>query len=124
MSLVIEWNGREYDIDPGTFLQAEMRLIKQRAGISSYPTLMQGLITLDADAIAAVFWINDYRDNPDLKFGDYPGPPTQVLLDHMEELAELAAVVLGKLDPMERLGTPGSPGSPNGSDTPPPSTTG
>jgi hypothetical protein len=117
---LVPWNGKEYDVDPLEFTQLEMSAIKERTKLS-FNALMNGACNLDGDAIRALFWTVDRRENPDLKFSDYPGPPLKVVIPHIEILGEVAAAVLKAMRAANEKG--GSVLSPSGTDTPPASST-
>lgn len=112
MSWNVPWNGKEYDADPTEFSGLEMKAIKLRAGMS-YKQLISGIANLDAEAINAVFWTVDRRDNPDLKLDDYAGPPIKVILPHLEAFNTAMEEVGKALTP-----TTGSPSSSSNSDSP------
>lgn len=94
MSWIIEWNGREYDVDPSEFSGRELKEIKLRTQLT-YAKLMDVVAReQDGEAICALFWTVDRRTNPDLKFDTYEGPPLKLVLAHLD----------GLNDAMEELG--------------------
>lgn len=125
MSLVIEWQGREYDVDLREFSQREMGLIEQKAGLD-WQELLIGAWRMKPDALRALFWIVDRRSNPELTFGDYDGPPLWVWLEHvsewksiMDDLGKVIKAASGEEVPE----ADGSESSPSDVDTQPPSMT-
>lgn len=117
MSWIVQWNGKDYDVDPTEFTGMELKLVKERTGLS-YSGLIRGLKEQDGDAICALFWIAARRENQSLNYGDFEGPPLRLVLANLHGL--LAAMEeLGKL--MEATaatrttGTAGIPSSPSGS---------
>lgn len=90
MTWIVEWQGREYDVDPAEFSGAELKLIKERTGLTYMKLLNAVAKEQDGEAICALFWIVDRRSNQDLKFSDYDGPPLKVVLTHFDGL--LAAI--------------------------------
>lgn len=124
MTWIVNWNGREYDVDPLTFSGLELSEIKLRTSFTFRKLIIEGIPDMDPDAIRALFWTVDRRSDPDLKFSEYGGPPAEVWLPTLPSFADSAAALadgLGKAMPTtpttETTGTPSSPSS-----TPPPST--
>lgn len=120
MSWIVPWQGRDYDIDPSEFSGLELKQVKLRTSLT-YKQLIQAVGQLDGEAICALFWTVDRRDNPDLRFEDYGGPPIKLIVAHLDGF-EAAMDDLGKAI-KETQPTSGSPGSPSSSDTPETSTT-
>jgi hypothetical protein len=125
VSLIVEWQGREYDVDLREFSQREMSLIEQKAGLD-WQALLIGAWRMQPDALRALFWIIDRRDNKDLTFGDYDGPPLKVWLPYtadwksiMDDLGKVIKAAAGEDTPE----TDGSASSPSDADTPLPNTT-
>lgn len=125
MSLVVEWQGREYDVDLREFSQRELSLIEQKAGLD-WQGLLFGAWRMQPDPLRALFWIVDRRDDKDLTFGDYDGPPLKVWLPHlaewrsiMDDLGKVAKAAAGEDTPE----TSGSASSLSDVDTPQPSMT-
>ena len=90
MSLLIEWNGKTYDVDPEELTGLEAKAIQDHTGLD-YPHLVMAGLSGEGDGIRALFWVIDRRDNPELRFADYPGPPMRVwrqLLAHFAVLAD------------------------------------
>lgn len=118
MSCVVEWAGRDYDVDPEEFTTRELGLIKERTGLD-YPHLIFGVVSGEGDPIRVLFWLIDQRADPGLKFSDYDGPPVKVykqLIPHFSVLAD----GLGKAtEEAGRRVTAGSAGSPSSTDTAP-----
>lgn len=124
MSWIVPWQGKDYDVDPHEFSAREMREIKRVTGLG-YEELISALPKFDGDAIAALFWTVDRRDNPELSYASYDGPSLKVVMAQLDGL-NAALEELGKAMGMEETetdSTPTSPSSPNGSDGPEPSTT-
>jgi hypothetical protein len=127
--LIVEWNGREYDVDIREWPQLELEEV-ERCTLLDWRGLVLGAVNMEPTALRALFWTVDRRDNKDLKFGGYAGPPLKVWLPHLsewqslrEDLGKLWNAVMGA----EGGPTPvdgGSESSPSDVDTPPPSTTG
>lgn len=124
MSWIVPWQGKEYDVDPADFSGIELSMIKQRTGYS-FKTLMSEVADLDADAMRALFWTIDRRTDPELKFGEYPGPSMATVLPHIEGFtAAMNALTEGKArTATTTTATSGSQSSPSDSDGPEPSTT-
>jgi hypothetical protein len=121
MTWIVNWDGREYDIDPAEFTGLEMAAIKQRAGFTYRQLMTEALPEFDGDAIRALFWTVDRRASPDLKFSEYAGPPIKVFRDGFVEFGRVLDE-LGKAIP-QTPATSGSLSSPTTSDGPGPSTT-
>jgi hypothetical protein len=121
VSLVIPWQGKEYDIDPGNFAIAELRAVKERTGLT-YPKLIDGLADMDPDAIAVLFWTVARRDDSALKYSEFAAPTINELLPYWSAVGEwgdaVGKAITGTGDEA------GSPGSPSGTDSTVPSTTG
>jgi len=122
MTWLVTWNGREYDVDPSEFTGLELKLIKDRTNLS-FRDLVNGIARFDGEAVQAVFWAVARRDEPDLKFSDFQGPPMKLVVaniaafnDAMEELGKAA-------DPDPSPETTGSGSSPSTPDGPGSSTT-
>lgn len=119
MSWVVRWRDKDYDVDPGDLDGWELSQIKQKVGLT-YKALLIGVGELDADAIRALFWIVDRRDQPDLQFSDYRGPSINTIMPHMAAYAAMMEAV-GKLVPdvpdtatTETTGSDGSASSMDG----------
>jgi hypothetical protein len=95
---LVNWNGKEYDADPTEFSGLELKKVKLRTGLK-YKELINGISHLDPDALNAVFWVVDQRENPDLKFDDYSGPSIKVVLPYMEAWNEAMEEVGKALTP-------------------------
>lgn len=111
MSLPIEWKGRTVDVDPEEYSTLELGEVYKRTGLN-YPELLLGVLSGNGDAVRALFWVVDRRDDPELKFDGYAGPPMRVwreLLPHFSVLS----VELGKATVAAEAATatPGSRGS-------------
>lgn len=126
MSWIIEWNGREYDVDPSEFSAGELKLIKQRTGLT-YRKLIEAIGEQDGEAICALFWVVDHRADPDVKFTDYQGPPMKLIIagldgfnTAMEDLGKAMGIQETKAETTQTTPTDGGPSSP--SSTPPSST--
>lgn len=116
MTWKVQWNGREVDADPGEFSGLELQMIKERTGLGFWD-LIKGIPRMEPDAVRAVFWTVERRDNQELKFSDFPGPSFRDVLpylgafkDLVEELGKAVAMQAG-----ETSETPGTPSLPNGS---------
>lgn len=111
MSWIIPWNGVDHDVDPGEFTGREMKLVKDRTGLT-YRTLIEAVAALDGEAVCALFWVVARRSDPDLKFTDFDGPPMKLVIDHFPEFGE----VMDDLGKALTRATNGSPSSPTDSD--------
>ncbi len=118
MTWIVPWKGTDWDVDPTEFTGWELSQVKQRTGLS-YMQLVDGVANLDGDAIRALFWTVERRNDPDLKFSDYDGPPLKTVIAHLAAFNEAMEEMGKALTPA----SPGSPGSPSSTDTPEPSTT-
>lgn len=121
MTLAIDWNGKTYDVDPNEFTVRELDLIEQKTGLN-WSNLLLTALRFQPNAIRALFWLVDQRDQPDLKFSSYEGPPMKVWTPHVVEWAALVDD-LGKLVKAANAAS-GSADSPSTVDTHPSSTTG
>jgi hypothetical protein len=119
--LIVEWNGREYDVDPTELTQRELDQIEQKTGLT-WKSLVTGGLNCEANAIRALFWVVERRDSKDLTFGDYDGPPLKVWLPHLPAFKAISDDLGKQLTSV--FGDSGSGSSPSDVDTPPPSTTG
>src|SRR5688572_11795158 len=108
MSVIIWWNDLDYEVDPSELLAAEMKLIKQRTGMG-FSEMVHGLVTVDPEAVQAIFWINDHRRDPEIKFSEYSGPPLKVFVPSIPALSA-AMEELGKDMPDSPDETSGSGG--------------
>lgn len=120
MSLIINWQGRDYNVDPADLNQRELDLIHQRTGLT-WGDLVTGGLRPDPNAVRALFWIVDQRTKPDLQYSAYDGPPMGLWLRHIAGYRDVVQD-LGKLM-TEAFGGNGSAASPSDADTPPISTT-
>lgn len=123
MSWIINWNGKDYDVDPSEFSGRELKEIKLRTQLT-YSKLMEAVAReQDGEAICALFWTVDRRTTPDLKFDTYEGPPLKLVLANLDGL-NTAMEELGKAMGVEETTptteTTGTPSSPSSS--PPPLT--
>jgi hypothetical protein len=118
VSWLVEFNGKELNIDPTDFTGLELSLIKQRTGLN-FGAIVEGLRGLDGDAIRALFWAAERRTDPEIKFSDYDGPSLRFFVLHLDGLIK-AMDELGKAMTPE---TDGSPSSPSDSVTPEPTMT-
>jgi len=119
MTWIVDWNGKEYDIDPGEFTGLELSAIKQRTGFNYRKLMTEALPDFDADAIRAVFWTVDRREQPDLKFDGYAGPPMRVFIAGFEGFPPLVEE-LGKAMSAAMGETSGSDPSQSSTDGAPP----
>ena len=115
MTWIVAWKGTDFDVDPSEFDGLELTEIKKRTGLT-FQQLMDGIGHLDAEAIRAVFWTVERRNDPELKFADYKGPSMRVIIPVLPALGE-ALDDLGK-DLPATLGKTGSPPSPSSTDAP------
>lgn len=119
MTWLVEWGGRTLDADPFELTGQELSEIKKRTGLT-FGQLLEGVSTLDGDAVQGLFWAIERRENPDLKFTDYAGPPVRAVLQAIDALNTLAAEEAGKASPAagstETTATDGSPSSPSTSE--------
>lgn len=118
MSWIVNWNGKEYDVDPLVFSGLELSEIKLRTGFTFRKLIVEGIPDMDPDAIRALFWTVDRRTDSDLKFSEYGGPPAEVWLPAMPAFTKSATALadgMGKAMPTtpttETTGTPSSPSS-------------
>lgn len=125
MTWIVNWNDVDYNIDPADFTTGELKRVKLLTGLT-YTTLMQGIQGLDPEALGVLFYINDWRGDPNVKYDGYQGPPLRLILENMAGLDE-AMDDLGKALPQmpaqmpeqtETTPTDGSPSSPSTVDTP------
>lgn len=119
MTWIVAWNGRDYDIDPGEFTGRELAEIKRRAGFSYRQLMTEALPDFDADAIRAVFWTVERRQDPNLSFADYDGPPMRVFIAGFDGFPPLVEE-LGKVLEAAIPATSGSDGSASSTDGAPP----
>lgn len=118
MTWIVPWKGTDWDVDPTEFTGLELSLIKQRTSLS-FSQIVEGVADLDGDSIRALFWTVERRNDPDLKFSEYDGPPVGIVIAHLTAF-NVAMEEMGKaLNPE----TDGFPDSPSSTDTPEPSTT-
>ena len=124
MSLLIDWQGRQVDVDPEEFSTLELGEVKKRTGMD-YPDLIQGVISGNGDAIRALFWVVDRRDDPALKFDGYAGPSMRVWKQLLAHFAGLIADLGKATDAADKVltGNAGSAGSPSSTDSDPTSST-
>lgn len=125
MTWTVPWNGKEYDVDPTEFTGLELSRIKQRASLT-YRQLVHEIGQFDGEAIRAVFWTVDVRDDPNLKFSEYGGPPLSVIFPHMDAFNDAMAAAgkaLGMPDPDETSETSGGPSSASSTEAPSPTET-
>ncbi len=122
MSFVVDWDGKEYDIDPNEFTGLELAEIKIRT-TWSYRELVRAIGGMESEAFRVLFWTVDKRTDPELKFSEYAGPPPRVYVPHYKALCSEVTGILNLAVPKEEE-TPttetngGQPSSPN-SDTSP-----
>lgn len=122
MTWIVTWNGVDYDVDPSELNGLELKLIKDRSGLT-YNDLLKGIFTFDGEAICAVFWAAARRTDPELKFSDFAGPPLRLVMANLEGLTA-AMEDLGKAMGMpddetpETNGSASSPSTPDGPETP------
>lgn len=126
MSWIVKWNGVDYDVDPNEFSTGELKRVKILTGLS-YRQLLEGIQAIDAEAIGVLFYIVDWRGDPNLKYDGYSGPPMGLVVASMTGFAD-AMDELGKAlpdlpSPTGTTPTDGSPSSPSTADTPEPSLT-
>lgn len=113
MSVIVKWQGREYDIDPLEMTTRELDLIEQRTGLK-LSDLVSGVLEFQANASRALFWVNDRRQDQALDFGTYDGPPMRVVMGVVGEFARTVVDALGKAAstlPSDEGGFPTSPSS-------------
>ena len=118
MTWIVDWNGTEYDIDPGEFTGRELSDIKKRTGFTYRDLMFEALPAFDAEAIRALFWVIDRRTDPGLKFDDYDGPPIKVFIANFAGFPPLVDDV-GKVLIAAIPETNGSDSSQSTSDTTP-----
>lgn len=114
MSWIVQWNGKEYDADPGEFSGLELKLIKERTGLGFWD-LVKGIPRMDGEALRAVFWTVDRRSDPELKFSDYPGPSVRAIMPHLRAFGELVEELGKEVKSVasEMSGKPGGQDSPS-----------
>lgn len=118
MTWIVDWNGKEYDIDPGEFTGIELGLIHKRTTLTYRQLMTEALPNFDGDAVRALFWIVDRRTNSGLKFDDYEGPPMKVFIGALAGFPPLVEE-LGKVVDAA-FGTTGSESSASSTDGAPP----
>jgi hypothetical protein len=122
VSWIVNWDGVDYDVDPTEFSGGELKLIKERTGLT-FKKLTEALGELDGEAICALFWIAKRRTQPDLKFADFDGPPLKLFLANLDgfhaAMDELGKA-MGMPETPETSGSESSPSTPDGHE---PSTT-
>lgn len=126
MTVLVQWKGRDYDLDVRNLTTRELDLIQQRTALDWYDVL-NGLVRVEPNAIRAIFWVHDQRDDAALSFRDYDGPPLSVVLDDLPQLRDVMQAV-GKairvvVGPDASTGPPASGALPSNVDTPPASST-
>lgn len=123
MTWIVTWNGVDYDVDPTEFTGMELKLLKQRTGLT-FNTLTASLLEYDGEAICGLFWVAARRADPELKYTEFEGPPLKLVMANLDGL-NTALDELGKAMgmPDEIPETNGSESSPSTPDTPEPSTT-
>jgi hypothetical protein len=104
MSFVVDWDGRQFDIDPNEFTGLELAEIKIRT-TWSYRELIRELGGMDSEAFRVLFWTVDKRDNQELKFSEYAGPPPRVYVPHYKAFIDEVTGLLGKAVPKEETPT-------------------
>lgn len=116
MTWIVFWNGREVDADPSGFSGLELQLIKERTGLGFWD-LIRGVPKMEPDAVRAVFWTVEKRQNQELKFTDYHGPSYRDIIPHLPAFGEMVEE-LGKAVktavPDKTSEKPGGPDSPTG----------
>lgn len=107
---MIEWNGRQYNPDPTYLTMGEYEAISQRCDVIGLVDMIRRAARVDHIAWKAIFWAQDRRHDPDLKWSDYEGPTMRVVLKASQAWPqEETAQLLGD-------GEPGKDSSPTGSD--------
>jgi hypothetical protein len=106
VTYLVQWKGQELDIDPVDFSGLELGEIKRRTTYS-FSQLITALRECDGDAVRALFWVAMRRTDPELKFGEFDGPPIRLFLQHIDGLGAAMDEGLGKDQT-----TPASDGSP------------
>lgn len=126
MTFAVDWDGTEYDIDPNEFSGLELSEIKIRT-TWSYRDLVREIGGLEADAFRVLFWTVDRRENPELKFSEYAGPPPRVYVPHFKAFVGEVTGLLGKAVPKAETPTTETSGTPTSSNdtdgSPEPTTT-
>jgi hypothetical protein len=120
VSLVVEWQGREYDVDPSELSQRELDLIHQKTGLG-WTDLLVGGVRCNATAIRALFWVVDRRADEKITFSDFDGPPMRLWIEHLAAFKAISDD-LGK-QITAAIGEDGLDASPSAADTPPTSST-
>lgn len=115
----ITWNGNVYFADPAELTMGELETIAQRCDITGIADMLDRIRRVDHIAWKALFWTQDRRRDPALRWDGYDGPTMRVILDAGASWKTQAGEP-GKAP----TGPDGSEPSPTSSDTPPPSSTG
>lgn len=121
----VEWNGNVYFTDPSDLTMGELETIAQRSDVTDFADLIGRLRRVDHIGWKALFWTQDRRRDPNLRWDGYEGPTFRVLLDAGAIWSQKRdqpdpEVEAGK----EQTAADGSAVSPNDTDTPPPNSTG
>lgn len=123
MTWLVQWNGKEYDVDPSEFTGLELSEIKIRIG-QTFTQLLRGIPEFEPDVIRVLFWTVDRRTSPDLKFSEYAGPPMKIVVPELDAFTDRMGELGKSRRPNQTTETDGSPGSSSDMDgSPGPTTT-
>lgn len=120
---MLQWNGNSYDTDPASLTMGELETLSQRCEITGFQDLIERLKRVDHIGWKAMFWTQDRRRQPDLRWDGYDGPSLRVLLDAGVARAGKTAEPEDEQEGKAPTEADGSEPSPTSSDTPPPSST-
>lgn len=119
MTWIINWNGRDYNVDPTEFSGLELKMVKERTGFNLTSLCNALAREQDGDALRVLFWVVDRRDNQELKFTDYHGPSLSVVIPHLDGLNASLDALTGDLGKARTQTTETSGGPTSPSSTPP-----
>lgn len=122
MSLIVQWEGRDYDLDLTGYSGRDLDALEQRTG-ETWRWSLVGMCSLKPNAVRSPFWLTDRRENPDLKWSEYDGPPVSVVMPHVPALRGIVDAVGKAIIPPQVPDTGGSDDSPSTVDIPPDSST-
>lgn len=121
MTVIVDHEGRELDIDPLELNGWELSRIKTVTGLR-WRELVVELKALDGDAIRALYWAAELRTRPELKFSDYQGPTMSAFMADLVALSDAMGKLPG-VTPTKTEETPGTPASVTTSDSSPDAST-
>jgi hypothetical protein len=85
---VIAWQGNEYTLDAQDLTMGEYEHIARvtEPPIDGYSALHNGLKTMDFRAWKALFFVQDLRRDPNIRWSSYDGPTFRVIYDHFASI--------------------------------------